>query len=144
MSTWSTSVLSFRLVSTSISCSWRHVITGSRSLKATCSRGGILADDMGLGKSLTTIALVAGSLVRAEQYAKSYEESDEKETPTRTLRRRRCAGTLIVAPSSRTLLLSALSLATCRLMGQLRQCSSIVGLIRFTRKFGKVRLCPYS
>lgn len=59
----------------------------------TCTRpqavyGGILADDMGLGKSLTTLALITGSLDQAHSFMQNRVQKHSK-------------ATLIVAPASR-------------------------------------------
>ena len=52
--------------------SYQHIITGSkRTRPLDDSGGGILADDMGLGKSLTTLSIVVGSLDIAKAYAES-------------------------------------------------------------------------
>ncbi|KAF7554202.1 hypothetical protein G7Z17_g3061 [Cylindrodendrum hubeiense] len=47
---------------------YRHAITGAKSRTEEDSPGGILADDMGLGKSLMMIAAILSSNDRAEQY----------------------------------------------------------------------------
>jgi len=48
---------------------YQHVITAAKSDKPEDFRGGILADDMGLGKSLTMISVIVSSLDRALEYA---------------------------------------------------------------------------
>ncbi|KAK4210366.1 SNF2 family N-terminal domain-containing protein [Rhypophila decipiens] len=55
---------------------YRHAITGAKSRTADDSPGGILADDMGLGKSLTMIAAIIGSLDRAADYASQNGNAD--------------------------------------------------------------------
>lgn len=77
--------------------SYQHIITG---LKTTTlpdvTRGGILADAMGLGKSLTTLATVLGSLdcARGSVGPQTSAEADgpEQRYPTKS--------TLIVVPLS--------------------------------------------
>lgn len=50
----------------------QHRITGSVKLALPIENGGgILADDMGLGKSLTMLATIAGSLDHAQEYVNS-------------------------------------------------------------------------
>lgn len=49
---------------------YHHIITGAKSPSAPDALGGILADDMGLGKSLTMLAAVAGTTTNAWQYAR--------------------------------------------------------------------------
>lgn len=49
--------------------SYQHKITGAKSGTRTEALGGILADDMGLGKSLSVLAAVAGTLNQADLHA---------------------------------------------------------------------------
>jgi len=49
--------------------SYQHIITGAKSPTPNDFLGGILADDMGLGKSLAMLCAVMGSLGRASDYA---------------------------------------------------------------------------
>ncbi|KAK0635998.1 SNF2 family N-terminal domain-containing protein [Bombardia bombarda] len=66
---------------------YKNTVTGSfRQNRPSLSLGGLLADDMGLGKSLSALALIAGSI-------SDVEPSDESNEP-RTLT------TLIIAPLS--------------------------------------------
>jgi hypothetical protein len=59
--------------------SFRHAITGITSLSEPHEAiGGIIADTMGLGKSLTVLATIVGSLERAASYA---EEAQHKARP---------------------------------------------------------------
>lgn len=49
---------------------YRHVVTGQEEYDISAEpQGGILADHMGLGKTLSTISLIAASLDRAEAFA---------------------------------------------------------------------------
>ncbi|KAH8150923.1 uncharacterized protein LAJ45_05105 [Morchella importuna] len=68
----------------------------------TCARpqavpGGILADDMGLGKSLTTLALITGSLDQAHLFTQS---TNYQYYTTLNRVRKHARATLIVAPAS--------------------------------------------
>jgi len=47
---------------------YRHIITGSKSPKADDMLGGIVADGMGLGKTLTMIASIVANLGRADEF----------------------------------------------------------------------------
>ena len=51
--------------------SYQHIITGSKSRDPQDTYGGVLADDMGLGKSLVMLSAIAGSLDPALTYAKA-------------------------------------------------------------------------
>jgi SNF2 family DNA or RNA helicase len=52
-------------------CSFSHAITGDTSLSPPHeATGGIIADAMGLGKSLTVLAAIVGSLERAASFAR--------------------------------------------------------------------------
>ncbi|KFA52196.1 hypothetical protein S40293_00600 [Stachybotrys chartarum IBT 40293] len=72
---------------------YMHTITGGKSLEPEDIRGGILADGMGLGKTLTMIASIVGSLARAERFPNSQNLSGSNETliPIKS--------TLVVVPS---------------------------------------------
>ncbi|KAK0701293.1 SNF2 family N-terminal domain-containing protein [Lasiosphaeris hirsuta] len=72
---------------------YRHILTGAQSLEPKDSRGGILADDMGLGKSLVILSIVAGCLDRANAF--SLGTTNEGATPLI-----RAKSTLVIAPSS--------------------------------------------
>ena len=54
--------------------------------------GGILADDMGMGKSLSTLALITTTLDEALSWS---------QTAATKSRKRRSRGTLIIVPSTR-------------------------------------------
>ncbi|RAQ74165.1 helicase [Aspergillus flavus] len=72
-----------------------HVITGNEQHEQPDeSGGGILADEMGMGKSLTTLVLMAKTLQEARQWvehAKALPGASLAETPTRA--------TLVIVPS---------------------------------------------
>ncbi|CAN9259912.1 unnamed protein product [Alternaria alternata] len=75
---------------------FQHVLTKSEALERREARGGILADDMGLGKSLTMLSAIASSLQDAESFVStptaSAKESSNDLKPSRA--------TLIVVPST--------------------------------------------
>jgi hypothetical protein len=75
--------------------SYQHIITGAKSPIPTDFLGGILADDMGLGKSLAMLCAIMGSLGRASEYAGKIFGSEP-------LREGRMAAksTLIIVPSA--------------------------------------------
>ncbi|KAK5401900.1 hypothetical protein LTR06_010818 [Exophiala xenobiotica] len=50
---------------------YRHIITGATSAESPDTRGGILADDMGLGKSLVMISAIVTSLSEAFHHART-------------------------------------------------------------------------
>ncbi|KAK5407027.1 hypothetical protein LTR20_007467 [Exophiala xenobiotica] len=50
---------------------YRHTITGATSADSLDTRGGILADDMGLGKSLVMISAIVASLSEAFHHART-------------------------------------------------------------------------
>lgn len=72
-----------------------HVITGNEQQEQPDeSGGGILADEMGMGKSLTTLVLMAKTLREARQWVegvKALPGASLAETPTRA--------TLVIVPS---------------------------------------------
>ncbi|KAF5860074.1 hypothetical protein ETB97_002035 [Aspergillus alliaceus] len=72
-----------------------HVITGNeQGAQPDESGGGILADEMGMGKSLTTLVVIAKTLKDARQWAdnkKAFPGASLAETPTRE--------TLVIVPS---------------------------------------------
>lgn len=49
--------------------SYQHIITGARSPERKDFFGGIIADDMGLGKSLTMLSAIVGTLNNAVNHA---------------------------------------------------------------------------
>ncbi|KAG8528534.1 uncharacterized protein KY384_007452 [Bacidia gigantensis] len=77
--------------------SYYHVITGHEERqKPPEVRGGILADMMGLGKTLSILSLVVGSLDNAEEWAKQIVSETDGEKPLV----RNSRTTLLVAPLS--------------------------------------------
>ena len=75
--------------------SYQHIITGAKSPTPNDFLGGILADDMGLGKSLAMLCAVMGSLDRASEYAgQIYSVGSPREG------RRAAKSTLIIVPSA--------------------------------------------
>ncbi|KAI6520061.1 hypothetical protein MCOR10_006466 [Pyricularia oryzae] len=62
--------------------------------------GGILADDMGMGKSLTSLALVADTLELAMEWRKEGDMAGETQTSKRPRRAQRSKATLIIVPST--------------------------------------------
>ncbi|KAH0563507.1 hypothetical protein GP486_001928 [Trichoglossum hirsutum] len=91
---------------------YQHIITGAKSPTPDDFLGGILADDMGLGKSLTMLSAIVGSLARANEYARqgSMSAGHPGEPP------RAAKSTLIIVPSAHTLFV-ALS-DTASIMGK--------------------------
>lgn len=79
--------------------SFQHIITGAKSPAPQDFLGGILADDMGLGKSLTMLSAIVSSLERAGEYVLRGPCSTVSTTaldPPKTAK-----STLIVVPSAR-------------------------------------------
>ena len=74
---------------------YKNIITGSLSPKPVDMQGGILADGMGLGKTLTMIASIVASLHRAEEHGKARplwrKEANASVTPVKS--------TLVILPS---------------------------------------------
>ncbi|PGH01880.1 hypothetical protein AJ80_08952 [Polytolypa hystricis UAMH7299] len=75
---------------------YKHIITGSRSPEPADMLGGILADGMGLGKTLTMIASIVATISRVEEPSMEKLHLNDKEanmslTPTRS--------TLVIVPS---------------------------------------------
>lgn len=62
--------------------------------------GGILADDMGLGKSLTTLSNIIGSLDHARDYSKSMVASPSTVSNTISPSRMTAKSTLVIVPSA--------------------------------------------
>lgn len=58
------------------------------------SGGGILADEMGMGKSLTMLVLIRKTMRDARQWAE-----EEKALPDAALSERPCRATLVIVPS---------------------------------------------
>ena len=76
---------------------FKHMITGEvRSVKPSESRGGILSDEMGMGKSLALIALIVHTL----DLARSCERHLEGDSRGEELRGTSGGPTIIIAPKS--------------------------------------------
>ncbi|EED22940.1 helicase, putative [Talaromyces stipitatus ATCC 10500] len=74
---------------------YRHTITkATQNELPDESGGGILADEMGMGKSLTTLVLIEKTLDDARQWAEV-----QKTHPEDTMAKRRCRATLVIVPS---------------------------------------------
>ncbi|CAI6290343.1 unnamed protein product [Periconia digitata] len=75
---------------------FQHILTKKKSPDQLEARGGIIADDMGLGKSLTILAAIARSLHEAARFGTTWEEglldSPDSPVPSRA--------TLILVPST--------------------------------------------
>ncbi|KAH6845784.1 SNF2 family N-terminal domain-containing protein [Chaetomium sp. MPI-CAGE-AT-0009] len=74
---------------------FEHIIVGARSVEPKDTSGGILADDMGLGKSLVILSTIAGTLDRANTFVS--ETQGGKVECSAVLKSR---STLVIAPSS--------------------------------------------
>ncbi|KAL2820861.1 SNF2 family N-terminal domain-containing protein [Aspergillus cavernicola] len=74
---------------------FRHVITKTREHEQPDeSGGGILADEMGMGKSLTTLVLIGNTMGDARQWVEG-----QKRLPDPTLAEIPCRATLVIVPS---------------------------------------------
>lgn len=73
--------------------SYQHVLTGAKRPRREEVLGGIVADDMGLGKSLVVLYTVTTTSDRAKSFAESVDE-------TRSSDRIASKATLILAPST--------------------------------------------
>ncbi|TLD17495.1 uncharacterized protein PgNI_01011 [Pyricularia grisea] len=94
---------------------WQHIVNAPRrelleySHKLTSKQqdeppeelgGGILADDMGMGKSLTSLALVADTLDIALEWRKDGDKTWGMQTSKRVRTAQRSKATLIIVPST--------------------------------------------
>jgi SWI/SNF-related matrix-associated actin-dependent regulator of chromatin subfamily A3 len=78
---------------------YQHAITGAKSRTADDAPGGILADAMGLGKTLTMIATIAGSLDKASKLTRENDiEANTKCSESRS-KWHYTKATLVVVPS---------------------------------------------
>lgn len=77
--------------------SYRHVFTGAKRTEPKEALGGILADDMGLGKSLVILSTIAKSMEQALSFASVNKASPPRES----LKGPPSKATLVVVPSSR-------------------------------------------
>ena len=75
---------------------FKHKITGTESRRRLPEcRGGLLSDEMGMGKSCSVLALIVHSLEQAELF-KATPQFDRD----LSLGQRRCRATLVVTPKS--------------------------------------------
>lgn len=76
--------------------SYRHVFSGAKRPRREEAKGGILGDEMGLGKSLVILSTIASSLERSQQFVNT-----ENQVPLLQPKAKVPSGaTLILAPSS--------------------------------------------
>ena len=78
---------------------YSHIITGSKSQTPTDIQGGLLADDMGMGKTLSMIAIIMSTITDADIHSLgkgwNYDKTNKSLIP--------CKSTLVVVPSAREL-----------------------------------------
>lgn len=94
---WGTKVSGRELLSNykANSSRYRHVITKAEQDELPDeSGGGILADEMGMGKSLTTLVLIEKTLSDALKWAE-----ENKTQSNDILAKRYCRATLVIVPS---------------------------------------------
>jgi hypothetical protein len=73
-----------------------HAVTKAKNRTlAPETGGGILADEMGMGKSLSTLALITKTLDNARDWA-----LEKKANPDPNTRQKPCIATLVVVPSA--------------------------------------------
>jgi len=73
------------------------VLTGAKRPLRDEAKGGIIADDMGLGKSLVILSSIAGSLDQAKEFV----SEQGLKSPDSINKKPGSRGTLILAPSTR-------------------------------------------
>ncbi|THY07841.1 hypothetical protein D6D01_09713 [Aureobasidium pullulans] len=76
---------------------WYNVITGDEMKKVSPILGGLLADQMGLGKTLSILSLICATLKEAREFGDG--ELDESDRVTEDVARR-SGGTLLLCPKS--------------------------------------------
>ncbi|CAD0110835.1 unnamed protein product [Aureobasidium uvarum] len=76
---------------------WYNVITGDELKKVSPILGGLLADQMGLGKTLSVLSLICATLEEARAFGNS--EMDDTDQVTEDIARR-SGGTLLICPKS--------------------------------------------
>jgi SNF2 family DNA or RNA helicase len=75
-----------------------HAVTKARNRTLDPETGGgILADEMGMGKSLSTLALITKTLDRAVDWV-----AEKKANPDPHSRQKPCRATLVIVPSAST------------------------------------------
>jgi hypothetical protein len=81
---------------------YRHAVTKAKSrIQGIETGGGILADEMGMGKSLSILALITKTLESSNIWVTEGDVDIHSESPAR---RRRSPATLVIVPSASTLL----------------------------------------
>ena len=79
-----------------ITIRYLHAVTKARNRTvASETGGGILADEMGMGKSLSTLALITKTLDRAYDWVMA-----KKANPENHSRQKACKATLVLVPSA--------------------------------------------
>ncbi len=79
-----------------ISIRYIHAVTKSRNrIPASETGGGILADEMGMGKTLSTLALITKTIDKAYDWA-----VEKKANPETHSRQKACRATLVLVPSA--------------------------------------------
>lgn len=77
---------------------FRHAVTNAKSRTPSSEvGGGILADEMGMGKSLSILALITKTIESSEQWGRG-ESSDADDRST--LPQKPVRGTLVLVPSA--------------------------------------------
>ncbi len=74
---------------------YRHIVTGFQTKKPEDMLGGILADGMGLGKTLTMLACIVATLADSEVFELG-EFADKVKTGAPSIRTK---STLVILPS---------------------------------------------
>jgi SWI/SNF-related matrix-associated actin-dependent regulator of chromatin subfamily A3 len=85
---------------TLMTSSYQHVLTGAKRPRQDEALSGIVADDMGLGKSLVMLSTIATSSDRAKAFAQPNNTPDEVQEDIHRVNSR---ATLILTPSTRKL-----------------------------------------
>lgn len=79
-----------------ITLRYLHAVTEARNRTlASETGGGILADEMGMGKSLSTLALITKTLDKADDWVMEKNDNPENQN-----RQKACRATLILVPSA--------------------------------------------
>jgi len=81
-----------------LKCRFIHKITKIRSqIRPDEKGGGILADEMGMGKTLSILALLLQTLTHSHQWAQENKDSEFTQTGIQ----QHCHATLVIVPSGR-------------------------------------------